>query len=102
RGYAAASRARDRRRMGRGRADDDRACARAPPRFLRELAADGRGDRLVALDARVPPLLGLPRGHVPGVGLAGAVPPELRPPRRRAVDSPPLGGVAGVRKAEEP
>src|SRR5437773_1915246 len=75
---------------------------RAPPRLLRELAADGCGDRPVALDARVPPLLGLPGGDVPGVGVAGAVPLELHPPRRRAVDSPPLGRVAGVRKAEKP
>src|SRR5256884_541154 len=36
------------------------------------------------------------------MGLAGAVPPELHSPRRRPVDPPPGGGVAGVREAEAP
>src|SRR5437763_17126129 len=60
------------------------------------------GDRPVALDARLPPLLQLPRGRVPGVGVAGAIPPEFHPAGRRAVDSAPPGRVTGVRAAQEP
>src|SRR5205823_12369815 len=83
-------------------AADRRARAAARAGLLRQLAPDGCGDGPVALDAGVSPLLGRTRGDVPGVGVAGAVPPELHTPRRRAVDSPPGSRVAGVRAAEAP